>query len=422
MTGHEGRTATAVAVGLLVVSAAAFGVLVAIWTPWDPLPGASTHAAPLHRYFTSEQIQRSDAFFGLARWPSWCATLMGLVIAAVVAFSPIGRGLSRRVRARLRWWWLQVIALVVTVEVVFFLVRLPFAVWGTYVARDFGLYTQSWAGWSLDQLKSLGITVVTASIGLLVLIALARKLPRWWFLPASLGTGCLVVLLSFAYPLIVEPLFNSFTPLPAGQLRTDLLSMAHRDGLSVSDVLVADASRRTTTLNAYVSGFGASKRIVIYDTLLERTPRPEVELIVAHELGHAKHRDVLHGTVQGAVVGVAALSALYLGLRRRWLLRLVRARSTGDPALVPLILGLVVLVGFVVLPAQNYLSRHVEAHADAHSLQLTHNPKTYIAMQERLAVANLTHLTPNPVLAFWFRTHPPVLQRIGMAVAWERTH
>lgn len=410
-----------VATLLLVVAAAGFGVLVALLTPWDPLPGADTHAAALHQYFTPEQIHRSDAHFGLARWPSWCAVLVSLAVAVAVAFTPFGRRLVETAQRRLRSWWLQVIALVVAVVVIQFLARLPFEVWATQVARDFGLSTQPWFGWSADQLKNLGITLVLTCVAMLLLVGIARRLPRWWFLPVSLGAGFLVIVLSFVYPLVVEPLFSSFKPLPQGQLRTDLVQMAERDGLNVSDVLVADASSRTTAVNAYVSGFGPSKRIVIYDTLLHGVPPRQVDLIVAHELGHAKHHDVIHGTIEGAVIGVVAMAALYLALRPDWLRRPLRARSVGDPAVVPLVLGLAVLVSFCALPVQNTISRHVEAHADAHSLVLTHDPQAFIAMQQRLAVTNIAHLTPNPVLAFWFNTHPTTLERIGMARAWERT-
>src|SRR4029077_12310053 len=105
----------------------------------------------------------------------------------------------------------------------------------------------------------------------------------WWSIGAVLG-ATLVVVLSFAYPIVVEPVFNSFTPMPAGELRTSLLTMAARDGVPVRDVLVADASRRTNSLNAYVSGFGATRRIVVYDTLLKDATPDEVRLIVAHEL------------------------------------------------------------------------------------------------------------------------------------------
>jgi STE24 endopeptidase len=407
---------------LAVVLAAGFAVMVALLTPWHPLPGADIHPAPLHRFFTPDQITRSNGFFAAARWPSWLGLLAQLAFAACLVFSTLGRRLVDVVRRRLRRWWLQVVALVIAVSVLGALVSLPFDVWGSVVAHDYGLSTESVGGWARDRLTSLGVTIVVASLVLLALIGLARRFTRRWFLPASAGAAALVVAVSFGYPVMIEPLFNSFTPLPPSVLRTQILALAHKDDIQVSDVLVADASRRTTAVNAYVSGFGATKRIVIYDTLLRSAPANEIELIVAHELGHAKRNDVVVGTLEGAVGTALAVTALYLAMRPRLLRRPAGAGSVGDPAIVPVFLGLVALVSFLVLPLENTVSRQIEARADAHSLQLTHDPRDFIAMQQRLAVTNLDHLTPNPVLAFWFDSHPTTLDRIGMGLAWERLH
>jgi STE24 endopeptidase len=301
------------------------------------------------------------------------------------------------------------------------LVTLPLAWWSEHLALVYGLSTESWAAWFLDGLKALAVNVVATCLVLLLFVGLARRFSRTWFLPAAVGAGALVIAGSFAYPVIIEPLFGSFTPLPAGQLRTELLDLAHRDGVQVSDVLVSDASTRTTELNAYVSGFGSTKRIVIYDTLLHSTPDRQIVLIVAHELGHATQDDVLVGTLEGAVAAAMAVFALFIVLRPERLRRRVGAGSMGDPAIVPVVLALAAMAMFLAA-VQNTISRQIEARADAHSLDLTHDPADFIAMQRRLAVTNLNHLEPNPILSFWFNNHPPPLDRIGMALAWERLH
>jgi STE24 endopeptidase len=228
------------------------------------------------------------------------------------------------------------------------------------------------------------------------------------------------LLLSFAYPVVVEPLFNRFTPLADGPLRTEILALAKASHVHVSDVLVADASERTTALNAYVSGFGSTRRIVIYDTLLTSTSNREIELIVAHELGHASTNDVLVGTIEAAIGAALAVVVLFLVLRPPLLRRPVGAGSAGDPAVVPLLLGLAALTAFMVLPLQNTVSRQMEARADAHSLDVTHDPDGFIRLQQSLAVTNLAHLDPSPVLQFWFGSHPTTMRRIGMGEAWTR--
>jgi STE24 endopeptidase len=411
-----------VAWAVFLAALATFVVMVAVLTPWHPLPGAHITPASITSFFTPEQIARSDAFFARARWPSWLSLLIGLVVAGVVGFTGVGRALVSAVRRKVRRWWLQVVSLVTLVVVIQRVVGLPTDIWSELVYRSYGLSTQGWASWALDQLESLVISLLLTSLLMLLLVGLARRFSRTWFLPAAAGAGALVIVLSFAYPVVVEPVFNRFTPLAAGPLRTQILALAHRDGLTVSDVLVADASRRTTALNAYVSGFGSTRRIVLYDTLLRSTPDKQIELIVAHELGHATRDDVLVGTLEGAVVAVMGVVLLFIVLRPERLRRRVGAGSMRDPAIVPVVLALATFATFVGLPVENTISRHIEARADAHSLDLTHDPADFIKMQQRLAVTNIDHLDPNPILSDFFNNHPPPLDRIGMALAWERLH
>jgi STE24 endopeptidase len=405
-----------------LVLAGALAAMVAVVTPWNPMPGGHIDAPPVDEFFTPAQIARSEALFDAARWPSWIGLILHLAVAVAVAFTPIGRRLIGVVRSHVRRWWLQVPVLVGAVLVIDRLVTLPTAVWGERIARDYGLSTQSWGSWAIDLTKSMAINFVLLSLVLLGLIGLARRFTRTWFVPAAAGAAALVLGLSFAYPVAIEPVFNSFRPLQAGPLRSKLLELADQSDVQVSDVLVADASRRTSSLNAYVSGFGATKRIVLFDTLLNSASNREIELIVAHELGHASTDDVLVGTYEGAIAAALAVVLLFLVLRPGLLRRPTGAGSVGDPAVVPLILGLVVVVTFLASPVQNTISRRIEARADLHSLELTGDPEGFISMQQRLAVTNITHLTPSPVLSFWFGSHPTTMGRIGMALEWEKQH
>jgi STE24 endopeptidase len=299
---------------------------------------------------------------------------------------------------------------------------LPFAAWTEAVLRRYGLSTQHWAGWAVDQVKSFAVTAAAWTIGLLLLHVLARRLPRYWWAPAAAAGFLLVVAISFGYPLLVEPVFNSFTPMPAGPLRAELLRLARDDGVPVRNVLVADASRRTTALNAYVSGFGSTRRIVVYDTLLRSTPPGEIKLIVAHELGHAKRGDVLYGTLLGGLGVATGVCGLYLLTTSPRVLRRAGVASVADPRSVALVLALVTIGVQVAGPVQNLVSRRIEARADVHSLDLTRDPRTFILMQRRLAVRNLSDLRPNPIEYGLWATHPTGPERIAMARAWARRH
>lgn len=385
--------------------------------PLDVLPGASP-VVDVARDFTPAQIAREQAFHAALRPPSYASLGLGLVVSAVLGFTRAGSRLVVAVARPLGGGWVwQVLLGTLALAVVGRLVTLPLDVRSEQVLRTYGLSTQGWASWAADAGKGLLVSSVTTALALLAVLALARRAPRTWWAWGAGAVAALVLAGSFVYPLVVEPLFASFRPLPAGELRTDLLTLAQQDGVPVRDVLVADASRRTSALNAYVSGFGSTRRIVLYDTLLRTASPDEVRLVVAHELGHVKRHDVLAGSVLGAL-GAAAAVCLIAALLQ-WPGLLVRAGATGagDPRAVPLVLALLALGGLLVTPAVNLVSRRIEARADLHSLQLTGDVDTFIASQRRLSVTNLSDLEPGPV-AEAFATHPSGPERIALARAF----
>ena len=220
---------------------------------------------------------------------------------------------------------------------------------------------------------------------------------------------------SFVYPVVVEPLFNSFRPLPDGPLRREVLAVADREGVPVRDVLVADASRRTTTLNAYVSGFGGTRRVVLYDNLVDDLPRDEVVSVVAHELAHAKHRDVVVGSALGAVGALAGVGLLGLVVGAGPLRRRYGAGLAAGAVMVPLVIALVDVGSLLASPVQNGISRRIETRADVDALKATGDPVAFEAMQLMLARRSLSDPTPPPLSQWWFGSHPTTLERIGVA-------
>lgn len=393
-------------------------VTVLLTVPFPVLPGAHPHVDVL-RDFTPAQVSREQAYHAAVRPPAYLGLAVSLVVAGLLGLTRFG---GRLVGAMPGHWTVKVLLGSALVFVIGQLVTLPFDVQAERVLRRYGLSTQDWAGWTDDLLRGLGIKVVTTWLVLVTVLALARKWPASWWLPGAVTAAVFTMVASFAYPVVIEPAFNSFTPLPAGQLRTDLLALAHRDGVKVTDVLVADASKRTTALNAYVSGFGSTRRIVVYDTLLREASDQEVELVVAHELGHAKRKDVLHGTLIGAFGAAAGVIAVFLLLSWGGLLSRVGATSAGDPRVVPLVLFLAAATPLLLAPLTNLVSRHVEARADMHALDLTHDVPTYVASEKRLATTNLSDLDPNPLVYNLFFTHPSDPQRLALAREWQRLH
>lgn len=402
----------------MVLALAALAVTVLLTVPFTVLAGAHPHP-DVTRDFSAAQLARETAFHSAVRPPAYLSLLVALLVAALLGLTGLG---GRLVGAIPGHWTVKAAAGTTVVLALGQLATLPFDVQAERVLRRYGLSTQDWTGWTDDFLRSLALKAGTTVLAVLVVLALARTWSHRWWAAGALAAALLVVGGSFLYPLVFEPAFNRFTSLPAGQLRTDLLAMAARDDVPVKDVLVADASRRTTALNAYVSGFGSTRRIVLYDTLLrESTPR-EVELVVAHELGHAKRQDVLHGTVIGALGAAAGICGLFVLLSFRPLLSRVGASSAGDPRVIPLVLFVGVVVPLLLSPLTNVLSRHVEARADVHSLELTGDVDTFIASERRLSTANLSDLTPSAWVYNLFFTHPSGPERIALAREWERLH
>lgn len=397
-----------VALGTVLVGVAAFVLVAASRVPWHPVPGGLPDPVTASSVFTRAEIDRGEHYALWARIWSWSRLAVSLAAAAWLGFGPVGRRWAARLRG---WWWARVVVVVLGLALVGELVTLPFGIALRRLGLEEGLVAGSWGDWGLDQLKGYLVTVVGTSIAVVALVGCVRRLPRLWPAVAGLGAAVLVVLGSFAYPVVVEPVFNRFESLPDGPLRSDVLALAEAEGVAVDDVLVADASRRTTTLNAYVSGFGDSRRVVLYDTLVDGSPTHETLSVVAHELAHAKYDDVLTGTLLGAAGAVLGVGLLGL------LLPVPRRERSGEDEVssVPRVLALVAVATFLVAPAQNAVSRAIETRADQTALEVTNAPQAFIDLQRRLALRSHADPTPPAWSQWWFGSHPTVLQRIGLA-------
>jgi STE24 endopeptidase len=414
-------TPRAAAAFALVVMVVLLGAALWVVVPWQPLsvPSADRVAPKASIDFSAAEIDAGDVLGHRLQVVGLSALAVGLTVAITLGFWSWGAKLAAAAARPLGggWGW-QVLAGGLAVLLVVRLSTLPFAARSESIRRDVGLSTRSWSMWAVDLAKGFGVNAALTLTAVLLLVWLARSLPRWWWLVAAVGAAVFVVVVSFAYPLVVEPLFNHFTPMADGALRTSLLKLAESDGVAVDDVLVADASRRTSTLNAYVSGFGSSRRIVVYDTLLEQAPAKEVLNVVAHELGHAKENDVLTGTLLGALGAATAVIALSLVMSWAALVRHAGVTGMSDGRVFALILALLTVTSLATAPISNLVSRRIEARADVHALELTQDPLTLTQMQRRLALASQADLTPNWLLTTWFGSHPTTVQRLAAARSW----
>jgi STE24 endopeptidase len=244
------------------------------------------------------------------------------------------------------------------------------------------------------------------------------RFPRGWWVPGSVAVTGFAVLFTWVAPVVLAPVFNHFDPLPPeSRARADVLELGRRADVEIGDVYKIDASRRVTSLNAYVDGIGPTKRVVLYDNLLDEAERPELNSVVAHELGHVAHDDIPRGL---AFVAIAApLGLLFVRELGSAIARRAKA-DLASPAAVPAYMLAIAVTTFAIGIPGNQLSREVEKSADWFALRLTDDPRGLIDLQRQLAETNLSDPDPPGVFTFLFGTHPPTVERIGAALAYTR--
>jgi STE24 endopeptidase len=403
MLGHRSRLPRA----LVAAAIAASGATLLLRPRTRVVPPAPASAGD---YFTSAERQRAHNWSAPQRLIGLGSmALDGAVLVALAIRPPAGFGrLERRPL-------LGAAGAGAALSVGLTVVGLPLSVVSERRARDFGLSTRSWRLWAGDLAKSTGIGTVVAAGGAAAGLELIRRYPRGWWVP---GAGAIVgfsALTVFLAPVVIDPLFNEFEPLPEAPLRSEVLELARRADVDVGEVFRVDASRRTTATNAYVWGIGRTKRVVLYDTLIRDYPDDQVRSVVAHELSHVVHKDVPRGLAWLAIVAPTATL-----LVKELAERLNGERPLATPSALPALALAIGVVSFMLGLASNALSRAVEVRADTFALDLTQDPTAFIGLTRSLAVTNLADPATPRIYRILFGTHPSTMERIGAALQWER--
>ncbi len=365
--------------------------------------------------FGEEQVARAWRYHRLLYGAAAAQFGLSLVLLALIVFGSLGGRLHEPLEG---WpWWAQVVGFTALLEALQLAVGLPISFWTGFVReRHWGFSTQDLPGFAADRAKGFALGLVLSGAALLGLVGSARLAPRLWPLAAAAAGAAMVLALGFLAPLLVEPLFNRFVPLGDAELAAELQALADRAQVPLREVLVADASRRTRKANAYVSGLGRTRRLVLYDTLLTRAAPPEIGLVLAHELGHRRARHLVKGTLLG-MVGLAGFVGLLWALLRWPDLRTMIGAPGGadDPRVVPFVLLLGATVQILVAPLAAALSRRWEREADRFSLELTSDLGAFEAAHRSLATANLSDLDPPRPIYLVFFSHPTPVERIEVA-------
>ena len=392
-----------------------------------PTPGATSTAVYT---LPPDKLEKSKALYDLRVKLLIVGTAWSLV--GLLALLYLG------VAAKYRDWaerasknsFLQALIMVPLFLLTIDVLDLPLGVYEQSISRQYGLSVQGWGSWFWDQAKGEIITLILGTLLLWLMIVIIRKSPkRWWFwfwFPVYAA----FVLLMYGSPWIIDPLFNNFFPLDKNnpQLVSQIEKLTERSGLSIprSRMFEMDASRKTNELNAYVTGFGASKRIVVWDTTIQKTTTPETLFVVGHEMGHYVLNHIIYGLILGAAGLFIGLYLIYMV--SSWLLRhfarRCHIRGIGDWAALPMIFLILSVASFLALPVANTISRQLEHNADIYGLEVTHgiNADSQEAAAhgfQTLGEISLAYPHPSRWLTFWYGSHPSISDRVRFAHQYD---
>jgi STE24 endopeptidase len=300
-------------------------------------------------------------------------------------------------------------------SIIVFLAELPLSYWGSYLQpHEFGLSEQRFGKWLGDELKGLMLGVFALWLFVPGTLWFVRKSPDRWWLWTSMVAIPLAFLLLMLSPVFIAPLFNDFGPMKDASLEADILALAERAGIEGSRVFEVEKSLDTNTVNAYVTGLGATKRIVLWDTIIARLERDELLVVMGHEMGHYVLGHVVSSMLLLAVAIPITLYLFHVIARR--LIARYRTRfgfdTFGDVAALPLFSLLVSVFSLAIAPLSNLWSRHQEHESDRFALEITHDNQACARAFAELARSNLGNPRPGPLYVLWRASHPTLGDRI----------
>jgi STE24 endopeptidase len=289
----------------------------------------------------------------------------------------------------------------------------PFSLYRNFrIENKYGFNTMTLKLWITDLMKGLAIGAVISSVVVIAALWLVQASPGWWWLWVWLFFLAFGVFMMYISPYVIEPLFFKFEPVKVEGLEARIRALMEKAGLKVSRVFQVDASRRSRHSNAYFTGIGKVKRIVLFDTLLQQMTQDEVLTVLAHEVGHWKKKHVLKRMVMTEIIALIGIVAGFRLLQGNWLSDLLRLENASFFAKVVILGFLASIVTFPFTPLFSYLSRRDERESDRYAADLTGDPGSMASALVKLSKENLSNLHPHPLYAAFYYSHPPVVERI----------
>jgi STE24 endopeptidase len=376
-----------------------------------------------------DQLERARSLYHWRTALDFGSTLWGLLVLLAVLNFRWAAGLGEWAASVTHKPWVQGLCFAPAILLLLSLLHLPLAVLGHHISLSYGQSVQGWGSWFIDWGKAVVLNLLSGTVVLAVLFALIRNSGRWWLWLwlVSLPMQLLVV---FVLPLVIDPLFNHFEPLAQTQpaLVQQLERVVARTGVSIppSRMFLMKASEKYTSSNAYVTGFGSSRRVVVWDNTIKSSPPDETLMVFGHELGHY----VLHHIERGLAMGAAiSLFFLWIGSHlARLLVRRYGARwhiaSLEDWAATAVLLLVLAVLSFVAEPIGNSISRMMEHQADVFGIEVVHgivaDPQKVDAESfQRLGEQALEYPYPSAFVVFWTYTHPPIAKREAFAASYD---
>lgn len=423
MTGGESATGAGDSLAAASDSARALADslrLAAVRDSLAALPPRRDYLAEVRANFTPENRAYANTKVVLA----FVEPLLAVLILGVFLFS----GFSARLRDVARQLghrrYVQVLVYFTLFSLILFAVSLPFTWYREFaLEHQYGLSHQGFVDWLVDDLKDLGFSI--GIFGVLPILALGyralQRHPRSWWLWLAGGSVPLIVLSFLLTPLVYDPAFGHFTPLPDTRLKREILALASRAGVEAQDVYVVDKSTKTVKYNAYVTGFGPTARVVLWDTTLKGMDTDEILFVTAHELGHYRLNHVWEGIVLACLL--AFLAFFVASLVVRWAIRRFGEgwdiAELHDVATMPLFGIVFVILSTLTQPASVAFSRAVEHEADGFALEMTHANDAGARAFLKLGAQNRSDPAPSPFVRAVLYDHPPLAERIRFALEYR---
>lgn len=367
--------------------------------------------AEAYNYFSKEHINQSAKYAKIIRLNYIAAFILKIVFLTWFLFSGKAKYLSDITLNLVESRYLSAVVFFVIFWCMLQLISLPFNFYGSYIVqRQWGFSNQSIFLWCIDFIKNAGIEFIFSLTAVLVFFIIINNFSKtWWVITAVLLSFWLIVQ-SYLAPLVIAPLFNRFEPVTDPQTVHMVKNLSQKANLSVKEVLKMDASTRTNKVNAYFSGLGSSKRIVLYDNLLNNYTNDEIEAVIAHEMGHWKLGHIKKGILFGIAGLFIVFGLLYVVLKNSYIRTGFMLKYT--PIIFVIVLYYFTMISFVTAPIQNIVSRNMEVEADSFAVKLTCNKKAAVDLQRKIAVSNLSDVSPPGFIEWFSYSHPSGLKRI----------